>query len=203
MEQYNHTDYDFYRHVQRKLTWRKTQRATVVRSWIDESDMKEVNDKLHLYSKGFRTVVCHGCRSGLEVDVLKRLNPNSEIWGTDIYDGYMFDRKWFREMDFDVVPPEWEGYFDIIYSNSIDHSRDPISTLSAWKRELKTEGIMFVNFHWGRGVSREDCFHLDRVAWKDELKQISMKVGLHVLLIASPRGFADGAWATDVIMRKA
>ncbi len=204
MEQYKHTNYDYYKAVQRKLTWRKTQRATVVRSWVDEEDLKQVNNKLHYYipKADFHRIVCHGCRSGLEVDALQRLNPHIEVWGTDIYDCYMFDRKWFREMDFDTIPEEWIGHFDVVYSNSIDHSRDPVATLTAWKEELRPDGIMFVNFHWGRGVSREDCFHLDRAKWREELWEISEKVGIEIVHIAEPRQFADGAYAVDVIMRR-
>jgi hypothetical protein len=204
MIQYPHTDYSWYVAVQKKLTARKTRGGETVLSWIDERGMCEVDVLLHLYGgKDIHKIVCHGCRSGLEVDILQKLNPSMEVWGTDIYGpAYKYDHTRFREMDFDTIPEEWIGYFDAVYSNSIDHSRDPISTLIAWRDELRIGGICFVNFHWGRGVSREDCFHLDPEKHHAEILEIAEKVKMDILYVSSPRSFADGAFAADVIMRK-
>jgi hypothetical protein len=163
--------------------------------------MKEVNRIIHLYVKDMQTAVCHGCRCGLEVDVLQRLNPHARVFGTDIYgDAYKYDRVYFREMDFDTVPPEWEGYFDVVYSNSIDHSRNPIATLLAWKSELNPSGICFVNFHWGRGMSREDCFHLDGIDYVSEIKEIAERVGMKSIYISKDYGFANGASCADAVL---
>jgi len=204
METYEHKNYDWYKAVQQKLTAKKTNRGEKILSWVDIDGMKTVNSLIHCYANKPKTIVCHGCRSGLEVDVLQRLNPSAKVWGTDIYGlAYKYDPKYFREMDFDTVPDEWKDYFDVVYSNSIDHSRDPIVTLLAWREELKKKGICFVNFHWGRGVSREDCFHLDPVNYMAEIHWIAERVGMEVLYISSPRSFADGASCADVIMGKA
>jgi hypothetical protein len=203
MIQYPHKDYSWYVAVQRKLTARKTHHGETPLSWIDERGMCGVDVLLHLYGKDIHRIVCHGCRSGLEVDILQKLNPSAEVWGTDLYGiAFKYDRARFREMDFDHVPEEWKGYFDAVYSNSIDHSRDPIATLLAWGEELKPGGICFVNFHWGRGVSREDCFHLDPDNYLAEIMEIAKKVEMDVLHISSPRLFADGASCADVIMRR-
>ncbi len=203
MIQYEHKDYEWYKAVQRKLTAKKTRYGNRYYTWIDEKEMTEVNRLIHLYTKDIQTVVCHGCRCGLEVDVLQKLNPIARVFGTDIYgDAYKYDRTYFREMDFDEVPPEWVEYFDVVYSNSIDHSREPIRTLLAWKSELKDGGICFVNFHWGRGVSREDCFHLDSSKWESEIREITRKVGMKILYISDPIEFADGASCADVIYGK-
>jgi len=204
METYEHKNYEWYTAVQKKLTAKKTDHGNSSLSWIDEEGLVVVNKLIHSHVNDIKVVVCHGCRSGVEVDVLQRLNPDARVFGTDLYgEAYKYNRTYFREMDFDDVPPEWVGYFDVIYSNSIDHSRNPINTLMAWKSELKNNGICFVNFHWGRGVSREDCFHLDPARYEEEIKEIAEKIGMKVLYISTPYSFADGASCADVILEKA
>lgn len=203
MEQYEHKNYDWYVAVQRKLTARKTNHGQGCMTWIDKDGLKKVNDLIHVYARKVRTVVCHGCRSGIEVNVLQKLNPDARVYGTDLYgDAFLYDRTYFREMDFDTVPVEWINYFDVVYSNSIDHSRNPINTLMSWKAELKRHGICFVNFHWGRGLSREDCFHLDPKRYNEEIMEIGETVGMAVMYISSPYSFADGASCADVILRR-
>lgn len=204
METYKHKNYEWYVAVQRKLTARKTHHGQTVMTWIDEEGLVEVNKMIHNYVTNIKAMVCHGCRNGVEVNVFQKLNPEAKVFGTDLYgEAYKYDRAYFREMDFDTVPEEWIGYFDVVYSNSIDHSRNPINTLMAWKSELKDNGICFVNFHWGRGVSREDCFHLDSSRWEEEIKEIAEKIGMKILHISEPHEFADGASCADVILRKA
>ena len=203
MIRYEHTDYEWYKAVQRKMTARKTNHGRGYYTWVDEKEMTEVNKLLHLCVENIQAIVCHGCRCGLEVDVLQRLNPTVKVFGTDLYgDAYKYDRAYFREMDFDTVPEEWKGYFDVVYSNSIDHSRHPIDTLLAWKSELKSGGVCFVNFHWGRGVSREDCFHLDPSKWKEEIDEIAREIAMKILYVSEPHEFADRASSADVVMRK-
>ena len=203
MEIYEHKDYEWYKAVQRKLTAKKTQYGKNSLSWIDEESLMEVNKLMHYYVTDIKTMVCHGCRSGVEVDVFQRLNPDAKVFGTDLYgEGYKYDRIYFREMDFDNIPEEWKKYFDVIYSNSIDHSRDPINTLMAWKSELKDSGICFVNFHWGRGVSREDCFHLDPSKYEIEIKEIAEKTEMRILYVSKPHKFAAGASCADAVLGK-
>lgn len=200
---YTHNNYDRYVSLQRRLTARKTGNGTKVRSWVGNGDVKQINDLIHTYISDIKTIVCHGCRSGVEVDLLKKLNPDATVFGTDIYGpAYLSDRTYFREMDFDTVPEEWVGYFDVVYSNSIDHSRDPINTLLAWRSELRDGGICVVNYHWGRGVSMEDCFHLDESRYEQEIHEIGDKVGMKVVSIQPSRDFSRGAKCTDVVMRK-
>ncbi len=159
MIQYQHNDYDWYVKVQRRLTARKTNNGRGYFTWCTENMIRDVNKLLHQYLDNIRSIVCHGCRCGTEVEIFQLLNPGTKVYGTDLYgDAYMFDRTYFKEIDFDMVPTEWIDYFDVVYSNSIDHSRDPINTLLAWKSELRNGGICFVDFNWGSGVSQEDCF---------------------------------------------
>lgn len=200
---YEHKDYDEYVRLQRRLTRKKTNNGRNTYYWIKEDGLLNVNKLIHSYIGDIKMMVCHGCRNGLEVNVLQKLNPDAKVFGTDLYGkAYKYDKAYFKEIDFDTVPEEWKGYFDVVYSNSIDHSREPINTLLAWKSELKDNGICFVNFHWGRGVSREDCFHLDPDNYELEIKEITEKVGMKILYLSIPSSFADGASCADVILSR-
>ena len=203
MIQYEHRNYDQYVAVQRRMTERKTQKGRKYFSWCDEDMMKEVNDIIHQYVDKIEKIVCHGCRCGTEVDVLQKLNPQAKVYGTDIYgNAYAFDRTYFREMDFDTVPEEWKEYFDVIYCNCIDHSRDPINTLLGWKSELRDGGISFVTFYWGRGISKEDCFHLDDRCPELDIKDLANRVGMEIQYISSPYIDRWRNCLADVVCRK-
>lgn len=179
---------------------RKTHYGSEVRSWIDEEGIRSVNKTIHQFTD-IKTMVCHGCRSGVEVSLFMKFNPEAEVIGTDVYKGgFRLDKKHFRHIDFDLVPEEWIGYFDAVYSNSIDHSRDPILTLNSWRLELKPTGICYVTFYWGRGVSRSDCFQLNRERPTQELVEIANQVGLKILHTSD--GYTDGYHnhCVDVVM---
>jgi SAM-dependent methyltransferase len=190
-----HSTYETYVAAQRVLTAKKIMDGPKI--WIGEDGIKKVNNLLHFYKPEIATMVCHGCRTGFEVNVFQKLNPESKVFGTDLYaDGYCYDRNYFKEMDFDTVPSEWVGSFDVVYSNSIDHSRNPVNTLISWKSELKDDGICFVTFHCGTGVNAADCFRLDKKDCINEIREIIEKAGMKILSLS---GLLD---VIDVIMGK-
>ena len=186
METYTHKDYSEYMMAQRTMTRIRTNHGADIMSSITRDLVCEVNGLIHQHIDKIKRMVCHGCRSGVEVVVFQELNPESIIFGTDIYGkAYKFDRKNFKEMDFDRVPENWIGYFDVVYSNSIDHSRNPINTLKAWKSELRDGGIFFITFWCGLGVSKSNCFRLNNETWSDEVRNLAEKVEMKVLYISS------------------
>lgn len=199
-----HESYEEYVRVQIERSKRRTNYGRRVLSWIDEEGLSKVNELLHLYADGIKTMVCHGCRNGIEVNILQRLNPDTKVFGTDLYGrAYKYDRAYFRQIDFDKVPQEWLGYFDVVYSNCIDHSRDPINTLLAWKSELKENGICFVTFHWSKGEgNKADCFSLSYRRPLHEVGEISEKVGMKVLYTSEPYAVNNGrGHSANVILR--
>ena len=201
MELYRHEDYNLYIGLQQKLTGRKTQRGKICLSFVDQVQIMAINDLIHSFVKEVKTIVCHGCRSGFEVDALHKLNPDAKVFGTDVYwKGYKYDREYFRPMDFDIVPPEWIGYFDVVYSNAIDHSRNPINTLTLWKSELSKDGIICVNYYWGRGIDKENCFNLDKHRYMEEIEEISKTIGMKTLYVSPTFTYARRRYFAEVIM---
>lgn len=200
---YKHKNYEDYLVAQVQRSKRRTNYGRRLVSWISEEDLLKVNRLIHIYKNDIKTVVCHGCRNGLEVEVLQKLNPSAKVFGTDIYGkSYQYDRAYFKEMDFDTVPEEWRGYFDVIYSNSIDHSRDLINTLLAWEMELKKNGICFVVFNYGGEVNQADCSHLDGVDYKLETNEIGEKVNMKVSYISDPYKDPYGNICANVVLSR-
>lgn len=183
-----HDSYEEYVQVQREMVAKKTRNGTSTRTWVSREMIGTINDLMHQYVPGIKNIVCHGCRSGVEVDALQALNPDAHVYGTDLYElAYKYDRNYFRQMDFDTVPEEWKGKFDVVYSNAIDHSRHPITTLMAWKSEIKQTGILFVTFHFThRGVNKCDCFSLSTRRWYTEINNIVKEIDMKIIYLSNP-----------------
>ncbi len=200
-----HESYDEYVNIQRQLTAKRTDNGRNILTWVSEDMLSDINKVLHSYVSDIKTMVCHGCRNGFEVNILQNLNPDAKVFGTDIYGlAYRYDRTYFREMDFDTVPEDWKEYFDVVYSNAIDHSRNPINTLLAWKSELKMNGVCFVAFHWSkRHGTKADCFNLSFRKPIHEIWEIVEKIGMKILYTSEPDTVNRGrAYYANVILSK-
>jgi hypothetical protein len=88
--------------------------------------------------------LCHGVRTGKEVEWFAGCLPGCEVIGTEIGDATApHVVKW----DFNKRNPEWMGMFDFIYSNSFDHSFNLSLTLSVWAEQLKPGGLMILEMN--------------------------------------------------------
>ena len=93
--------------------------------------------------------ICHGTRNGSEqINFSKYLNI--PVIGTDISDtATQFDDT--IQWDFHDIKDEWVNNIDFIYSNSLDHSYDPIYCLRQWFKCLKLGGICILAFEKSDG----------------------------------------------------
>ena len=91
-----------------------------------------------------RVGLCHGTRRG---DEQKWFSKHLEIpvYGTDIAESANQFKNTFQ-WDFHDIKPEWVNKIDFIYSNSLDHSYDPIFCLRQWFRCLKPGGICILGW---------------------------------------------------------
>jgi hypothetical protein len=53
--------------------------------------------------------------------------------------------------DFNIQKKEWIGKFDILYSNSFDHSFEPMKTMKVWSEQLIENGYIF--FEYGYDIN--------------------------------------------------
>lgn len=131
-----------------------------------------------------RRGICHGARNGLECDELIRCLPMSDIFGTDLFphsgkSKTMRGKAEVIECDFSKINNEWIEKFDVVYTNSLDHARDPEATLKVWLDQLVWNGALFVQ--WSRadvGAKSGDCFGADMLEYVDLMNSVGELVDL-------------------------
>lgn len=57
---------------------------------------------------------------------------------------------------FDELPAEWSGQFDLLFTNSFDHSMDPARTVSEWKRVAAPGAYVIVAYALDQQQSDHD-----------------------------------------------
>ncbi len=130
-------------------------------------------------------VLCHGVRFG--VDSFTNVF-NAQVIGTDIFQMVRTSIavKQFKQWDFRRIKPEWRGQFDMVYSNSLDHSNQPSRTLRIWLDQLNPNGHLIVNWTpYHDKVYKGDCFG----ARLDEYYEILAFLGTVVDLLRCRKGW--------------
>ena len=105
------------------------------------------------YYKGFavQNILCHGTRAAGEQKYFQNRYPNAYIIGSEICDTAE-DYPMTIRHDFNKPKTEWLGKFDVVYSNSLDHSITPRETLNVWKNQLNNTGTLFLEYSQSRSV---------------------------------------------------
>ena len=139
-------DWDLYKGVQQKTSYRKIDnkgpsisRLTLLANHIKEN------------IKNIKFGICHGTRNGVEQKHLREL-LNIDVIGTEIADGsgkFDYQIQW----DFHDVKDEWVNNVNFIFSNSLDHSYDPVYCLSQWMKCIKDDGIIYLQ--WDNGYTNK------------------------------------------------
>ncbi len=112
---------------------------TIARLAAAQDNTKYAHDKLKLarrYSLGAGHYA-DGRVMGVEI------NPDAER--PDIFIG-----------SFDELPADWSGQFDLIFTNSFDHSMDPAKTVAEWKRVAAPGAYVIVGFAMDQEQSDHD-----------------------------------------------
>jgi len=112
-------------------------------------NLKEVWEKIQL--KDNISVGCMGIRNGsMEFSLFRELLPKSEIIGVDISEKVKEVEGEVYCCDFNHLPKEWAEKFDLLYSNSIDHSYNIKQTIREWRRVVKDKGCLLLAFSTDR-----------------------------------------------------
>tara|TARA_R110000851_G_scaffold40866_1_gene102726 strand:+ start:60 stop:626 length:567 start_codon:yes stop_codon:yes gene_type:complete len=137
MKIHKYTDYDEYVAIQTLTNKAKE-------SWTYAS--ARIIDKISA-DKGLdaKAILCHGTRSAGEQKFFRLNYPNAYIMGTEISDSAT---KYPMTIQHDFMEPldEFVGRFDIIYSNSFDHSIRPAETLQVWMSQLGKGGTLYLEY---------------------------------------------------------
>lgn len=95
-----------------------------------------------------KDICCMGCRQGTEVFEFKERFTKAKVYGVDITDNIDSIRTHLdvhiEKQDFNKLPDDWEDKFDLIFSNSLDHSYDPEQTIKEWARVTRSGGHMLL-----------------------------------------------------------
>lgn len=140
MKIYEYKDYDDYVNTQTKINKSKLRRGF---SYVKEDTIRHIVAD----HPNAQSVICHGTRRGNEQLFFKSLLQfgGAEVIGTEISDtAPQFPMT--VQHDFTMEKSEWVGKFDIVYSNSFDHSIDPEATLVTWKNQLSPTGKMYLEY---------------------------------------------------------
>lgn len=135
--------------------YRQTQifhnRRKIDKVWADDATLKVIADylagRLCPKPKG----LCHGARNGYEVRKLGEL-LGAEMTGTDI-SKTASDYPGMVTWDFHDPNPAWENAFDFIYTNSLDQAFDPEKALAVWSRQIRDDGLVFIEHTMEHAVS--------------------------------------------------
>ena len=116
MKLWKYKDYDEYVKVQTEGNVQKLKNV-----WADQ----KVFDIIATYKPDAKDIICHGTRNGAELDMFKKAIPSLYyIVGTEIsHTAKQFPNT--IQHDFHEQIQSYVNKFDIVYSNSLDHSYNP------------------------------------------------------------------------------
>ena len=113
--------------------------------WADEESIREVYLNV-LENSEINNVLAHGVRNGYEVKCFKKFGIN--VIGTDISEtATKFEDCLVH--DFHDIKSEWINFFDLVYSNSLDHAFDPQLALTVWLEQLNPTGALVIELSSG------------------------------------------------------
>jgi hypothetical protein len=187
MKLYEYENYDHYVKAQSDGNKKKIRNVYVEQRVID------LIASTHGDSK---SVLCHGTRNGAELKMFQKKYPNAEVMGTEISDtAEQFENT--VQWDFTHQKEEWVGHWDVIYTNSFDHSMDPEATLGTWRDQLSAEGRLYLDYDFAskHNTSREmDPLEVS----KEEIRGLFRTVGLEVV---SETNFSRGKIVDGIIFQ--
>lgn len=132
-------------------------------SWVEREDIVKISK----FCKDPKHILCHGTRQGYEQKYFLEIYKECNVIGTEISPtALQFENT--VQHDFHDVKKEWISKFDIVYSNSFDHTYDPNKCISIWSEQLKSDGILAID-----ASQRENINNCDRLfITKDELAEL-------------------------------
>lgn len=159
-------NYDEYKKFQIKTNKRKIDRV-FAKEEIIEQICYYLSTHLGVISQG----LCHGTRRGKEQEWFSKY-LRCEILGTEISPTAK-DFPNTLEWDFNKEREDWSGKWYFVYSNSLDHSPNPIKTLKVWKNQLIPSGYLILEWTKAHNLSNQksDPFSANVEEYKDLLRQ--------------------------------
>ena len=146
-------DKDEYRNAQIKR-----HKAKANKKRKEEHYMGCVKNISHLVQKE-SDMICMGTRNNHERDVFQKglLDFNVKVYSLDISPSSKAD----YIIDFNNMPDDWNNKWDILFSNSLDHSIDATEVFYKWIGVTKPNGILVIGFDKNDVLTEADCCTFD------------------------------------------
>ncbi len=133
MKIYEYENYNEYVAIQTDANKRKLARNPR-HSFVNPETIAAINGR----QPNAFNILCHGTRNGREQLIFMEYYRYAYVVGTEISDNANTFPHTIHH-DFHEEKQEWLNKFDIIYSNSWDHSYDPKKSLIAWRNQLENK----------------------------------------------------------------
>jgi hypothetical protein len=145
MQQYMYPDYQTYIEAQREINRRKADKVWVspkaIKWVVDDASRRVVSGDAAPIQK----VLCHGVRTGKEIDYFRQHLPEATVVGTDIGDTADL-RSDIMKIDFNSRHTDWINTWHLVYSNSFGHAFDARITAGRWVESLVPRGLCYVEW---------------------------------------------------------
>lgn len=169
-------------------------------SYVSEEGVKEICEWLKTNYGEVESVLCHGTRHGEEQELFKKhLGKEVYVLGTDISPTAWFFKDTVR-YDFNFMKEEWKNKFDVVFSNSLDHSFHISGCLLVWFDEVKPGGFVIVE--WSE-CDKEPCKYdpigITKEKYKEMFDTLNIKLVEEIEVDAVDKG-RDGS--TYFILQK-
>lgn len=141
--------------------------------WVKKSTIEKIHSVLSYIE--VNNVLCHGTRNGKELEYFSKSYPDANVVGSEISDTatkYANTVQW----DFHDKNPDWINTFDIVYSNSFDHSYDPEKCLSTWKEQLSETGVLVIEVQPQSKIKDSDPLSITIEGFEYLIDSLGMKV---------------------------
>ena len=169
MKIYPYKDYQEYVQAQTEANLQKIKLVHVTRNTV--SHISRMHGPASM-------ILCHGTRNAAEQKLFQQFYPQATIIGTEI-SHTAADFPMTVQWDFHDRRQDWIRQFDIVYTNSFDHSIDPSKALTTWSEQLHDQGCLYL----------EHSFHVKSRSWDpleieiNELEDLFVDIGLEILSI--------------------
>lgn len=93
-------------------------------------------------NKVHKNMICLGSRNNWEKTCFQKNLKNLKVFDLDICEKSKCDYTY----DFQKLPEEFNNKWDIIFTNSLDHSISPLNTINYWLSFIKKDGLLIIGY---------------------------------------------------------
>jgi SAM-dependent methyltransferase len=166
--------YEGYHHYKTKQIAANVQKLHC--QWVTN----ETVELLHKKVENVKTILCHGVRNGGELRMFNEVFEPDHIVGTDISPTVVNLKDEFEvyEHDFHDELSNYVNHFDLVYTNSLDHSYAPRVALSTFNNQLRENGYLVVELMIGDNnrSCEMDPLEISVDEYKELLKELNHKI---------------------------